>query len=169
MNIYQFYLKTKNKFVILILGVDIKTKEGTHLSNHHVFGQKLTEDFNNPKNELKFQYMPIFSEDDIDYTKIDSLSHNGLIISSDVAIKKEIVDFVIYIDTPLSVLKIRGLTEGYEPDKYDAIKGSYKISKFINDFKGKYYSTKKIINSAIYDKLWDSVIELVKNELGIKE
>jgi len=169
MNIYQFYLKTKNRFVVLLLGVDIKTLDGTHLSNHHLFGKKLVEDLNNPKNELNFKYMQIVSEEDIDYTKIDSLSHTGLVISSDVAIKKEVVDFIIYIDTPENVLKIRGMTEGYYPEKYDLIKSSFKVSKFINDYKGKFYSINKIIESPVYNKLWDSLVELVSDELGINK
>lgn len=156
MNIVEFYLKTHNKLIILILGINID------ISNHHLYAEKLVEDLNSEKNGMNFKYIKITKEEDINYDILKENSSSGIVISSNYALEQEYLDFVIYIDTPLKVLKARGLKQTLDLDAMDLFKKSYKINKFINDTNySQIFTVNKVVDNFIYDKLWDNVIELI--------
>ena len=154
MNWVEFFLKTNKKLIILILGVN------TDLSNHHIYAEKLVSDINTPKNgDLKFTYMKIQDNEDIDYSKITQLGETGLVISSNYPLEREYIDFVIYLDTSLKILKSRGLSQRIDTEGF---KNNYKISKFVNDTSYKQFNTLgRISENPAYDKLWDIVIDLI--------
>jgi len=161
MNNVNFYRSSNNSLSVLILGIPVSE------SNHHVYSEKLVQDLNNEKNNLGITYIKILKQEDIDYSKIQSLREKGVVVSSDIILDKNYFDVVIFVDTPEKILQARGLKVVVDNDAWNYFKKSYRINKFVNDnsYK-KIFSVNKVIDNQTYDKLWTTFNEVINKFLS---
>ena len=159
MNIIENFIKQKEHFSVLILGVN------SELANHHLYAEKIATELNKQVSS-PITHVTIKHLSDIEHDVIGKLRKNGVIISSDIILDPAIADIIIFIEVSDETLAKRGEEKKLDMERWKIFKQKYKVNKYVYDtVPFKFKNVESMKENKTYEKIWQFIMDFINNNI----